>query len=68
MERTIVKQLELIYYFTYFSPSAQDNRRTEETTTPIRPVENVVNDERPIGKKHTTVGWDDGGKIDRIIN
>ena len=24
--------------------------------------------ERPTGKKHTTVGWDDGGKIGKIIN
>ena len=27
-----------------------------------------INDERPTGKKHTTVGWDDGGKIGKIIN
>ena len=30
--------------------------------TPTRLVE------RPTGKKHTTVGWDDGGKIGKIIN
>ena len=27
-----------------------------------------INDERPTGKKHTSVGWDDGGKIGKIIN
>ncbi len=27
-----------------------------------------INDERPTGKKHTTVGWDDSGKIGKIIN
>ena len=27
-----------------------------------------INDERPTGKKHTTVRWDDGGKIGKIIN
>ena len=45
----------------------------EETSTPTRPVESVLttkglqerNKER---KKHTTVGWDDGGKIGKIIN
>ena len=25
-----------------------------------------INDERPTGMKHTTVGWDDGGKICKI--
>ena len=32
----------------------------------IRSVENVVL--RPTGKKHTTVGWDDGGKKCKIKN
>ena len=27
-----------------------------------------INDERPTGKKHTNVGWDDGRKIGKIIN
>ena len=31
---------------------------TEVTSTPKRPVENVV---LTTGKKHTSVGWDDGG-------
>ena len=26
-----------------------------------------INDERPTGKKHTNVGWDDSGKIGKII-
>jgi hypothetical protein len=24
--------------------------------------------ERPTGKKHTNVGWDEGGKMGKIIN
>ena len=28
----------------------------------------VINNERPTGKKHTNVGWDDGGKIGKIMN
>jgi hypothetical protein len=36
---------------------------TKETSTPTRPVENVINDERPTGKEYKTVGWDNGGKI-----
>ena len=27
-----------------------------------------INDDRPTGKKHTTVGWDDCGKTGKIIN
>ena len=27
-----------------------------------------INGERPTGKKHATVGWDDGGKIGKMIN
>ena len=27
-----------------------------------------INDKRPTGKKHTAVGWDEGGKISKIIN
>ena len=26
------------------------------------------NNERPTAKKHTYLGWDDGGKIGKIIN
>ena len=28
----------------------------------------LYKNERPTGKKHTTVGWDDGGKIGKVIN
>ena len=39
------------------------SQETDETSTPTRPVEKCrINDERPTGKKHTTVGWDDGEK------
>ena len=31
-------------------------------------VKCCINNERPTGKKHTTVRWDDGGKIGKIIN
>ena len=59
-------QLELIYYLTYFSTSSHPTvvcffpvgllcQATEESSTPTRPVENVV---LTTGKKHTTVGWD----------
>ena len=45
------------------------SQEKEETSKPTRPVENVVfNNEKPTGKKHTNVGWDDGGKIGKIIN
>jgi hypothetical protein len=27
-----------------------------------------INDERPTGKKHTNVGWDNGGKMGKIVN
>jgi hypothetical protein len=27
-----------------------------------------INNEKPSEKKHTNVGWDDGGKIGKIIN
>ena len=38
----------------------------EETSTPTRPVENVLTT-KGLQEKNTTVGWDDGGKI-KIIN
>ena len=39
------------------------------TSAPTKPVEKCcINNERPIGKKHTIVGWNDGGKIGKIIN
>ena len=31
-------------------------------------LKSTDNDERPTGKKHANVGWDDGGKICKIIN
>ena len=37
----------------------------KQTSAPTRHVENVV---LATGKKHTTVGWYDGGKIGKIIN
>ena len=57
-------QLELIYYFTHFSTVAPSNTCVflscrpfvvNTFSTPTRPVENVLT-----GKKHTSVGWDDG--------
>ena len=33
------------------------------SSTPARPVEKCcINNERPTGNKHTSVGWDDGEK------
>ena len=38
-------------------------QETEVTSTPTRPVENIVlTTKRPTGKKHTNVGWDNDGK------
>ena len=38
-------------------------------STGLVSVQNVFfNNERPSGKKHTNVGWDDDGKIGEIIN
>ena len=77
-------QLELIYFFTYFStvvPSNKDGPVGLSTfSTGFLGIEVSfvswlgtywkcrINDERPTGIKHTTVGWDDGGKIGKIIN
>ena len=60
-----LNQLELFYYFTVICPSQE----TEETSIPTRPVENVVLTTKGLQEKiHTNVGWDDGGKIGKIIN
>jgi hypothetical protein len=50
--------VEFIYYFTYFS----------HLQHPKELLKCRINDERPTGNKHTTDGWDDGGKIGKIIN
>ena len=47
-----------------FGPSQE----TEETSTPTRPVENVVLTTKGLQERNTTVVWDDGGKIFKIIN
>ena len=66
-------QLELIYYFTYFSPLSHLTlvrffpvglslliQHFEQT--PTRPVENVVLTMKGLQERNTTVRWDDGGK------
>ena len=65
-------QLELIYYFTYFSTVFPCNicvflssRRLVVNTTFST---GFVGVERPTRKKHTNFGWDDGEKIDKIRN
>ena len=35
---------------------------------PTRPVENVVLKTKDLQERNTNVGWDDGGKIGKIIN
>ena len=40
---------------------------TEETSTP-RPVENIVLTTKGLQERNTTVGWDDGGIMGKIIN
>ena len=47
--------LELIYYFTYFSTFSTG-------------LVGVVLTTKDLQEKHTTVGWDGGGKIGKIIN
>ena len=84
-------QLELIYYFTYFSTVVPSNscvflsyspffvnttfstvnypsQETEETSTPTRPVENIVLTTKGLQERNTTVRWDDSGKTGKIIN
>ena len=72
-------QLELIYYFTYFSTVVPSNScvflscrpfvvNMAKLQHPQDLLKILYNDERPKGKKHTTVGRDDGGKIVKIIN
>ena len=56
-------QLEFIYYITYFSTIVPSNSCVFLSCMPF-----VDNDERPTGKKHTTVGWINSGKIGKIIN
>ena len=54
---------ELIYYFIYFSTIDPSNSCVFLSGMPF-----IVIDECHTGKKHTTIGWDDGGKIGKIIN
>ena len=56
-------QLELIYYFTWPKPRDRRNFSSHKTCYKC-----CINDKKSTGKKHTTVGWDDGGKIGKIIN
>ena len=61
-------QLELIYYFTHFSTVVNTTFSTglvgvEETLEKC-----CIKNESPTGKKHTNVGWYDGGKIVKVIN
>ena len=62
-------QLELIYYFTYFSTVVPSNscvflycRLLVVNTTFSEGLVGVENVVLTTGKKYTTVGWDDGEK------
>ena len=58
-------QLELIYYFTYFStviPSNCPSQETEETSTSTRPFKNFVLTTKGLQERNRNVGWDDGEK------
>ena len=45
------------------------SQETEETSKPTIPVENVVLTRKGLQeRKNTTIGWDDGEKIGKIIN
>ena len=46
---------------------ADPSQETEETSTPTRPVENVLTT-KGLEERNATVGWGDGGKIGKIIN
>ena len=76
-------QIELINYFTYFSTVVLSNSCgffPVGISSLIQHFQQVlwvlkswlgqlaVVNERPTGKKHTTFGWDDGGKIGKIIS
>jgi hypothetical protein len=43
------------------------SQEIKENSTPTRPVQNVVTTKGLQGRKKI-VEWDDGGKIDKIIN
>ena len=65
-------QLELIYYLTYFFTFVPSNTCVilscrpfvvnATFSRPTRPVVCCINNEKPTGKKYTSVGWDDGEK------
>ena len=57
----VLAKLELIYYFTYFSAVVPSNsyaflsasQETEETSTPTRPVENVLLTTKGLQERNT---------------
>ena len=53
--------LQLVMY-PLSKPGDRRNFNTHKTCL------NYINDERSTGKKHTTVEWDDSGKLGQIIN
>ena len=65
-------QLELIYYFIYFSTVVPSNSCVFLSVSPF--IVNTTFSTGLVGvevstrKKHTTVGWNDGGKMGNIIN
>ena len=71
-------QLELIYYFTYSFTVVPPNSYVflscrpfdvnTKFSTGLVGIASLLGQERTAGKKHTTIGWDDGGKIGKIIN
>ena len=78
-------QLELMYYFTYFSTVVPFFICVFLSCRPFvvntifstglvgvevssRPVENVVLTTKGLHERNATVGWDDGGKIGKIIH
>ena len=70
---SINRMLELLYYFTYFFTVIPSNSCVFYVgpfvvNTKFSISQYHINDERPTGKKHTTVGWDDSGKIGKIMN
>ena len=55
---------DILYYkpITIIPTVNCPSQETEVTSTPTRPVENVVITTKDIGQKQPTVRWKDGGK------
>ena len=54
----------LVVNATFATGQVSTSQETEEASTPYKTCRECrVNEERPTGKKHTTIKWDSGGQI-----